>query len=181
LCWTRQHVEEACLSSFFQWKLKFECSFQQREYRAIWHILALVNKFSFIPLHGKAINGKAQIFETLRLWRPLEPRENATSRVLFIHKIVAISVYLSVLLFFSNLWKMYVFLLKNRFVHYFNRIYLQNTVFCVFFAILGLLGPVFNWNALPLAGVAHSKNDFFSNSKRLNQILRGFPKNLSEF
>ena len=79
---------------------KFTAFFQ---FRAIWNILALVNKFSLYPLHGKAINGKAQIFETLRLWRPLEPRENATSRVLFIHKIVAISVYLSVLLFFSNL------------------------------------------------------------------------------
>ena len=108
-----QHVEKACLSSFFQWKLKFECSFQQREHRAIWHILALVNKFSLYPLHGNAIIGNAQIFETLRLWRPLEPRENATSRVLFIHKIVAISVCLSVFLFFSNLWKMLVFLLKK--------------------------------------------------------------------
>ena len=177
MCWTRQHVEEACLSSFFQWLLKFECSFQQREYRAIWHILALVNKFSFIPLHGKAINGKAQIFET-----SLEPRENATSRVLFIHNTVAISVCLSVFLFFSNLWKMSVFLLKNRLVHYFHRIYLQNTAFCVcFFSILGLLGPVFNWNALPLAGVAHSKSDFFSNSKRLNWVLKGGAKNLHDF
>ena len=52
------------------------------QFRAIWHILALVNKFSLYPLHGKAINGKAQIFETLRLWRPLEQREYATSRVL---------------------------------------------------------------------------------------------------
>ena len=121
------------MSSFFQWKLKFECSFQQREHRAIWHILALVNKFSLYPLHGNAIIGNAQIFETLRLWRPLEPRENATSRVLFIHKIVAISVCLSVFLFFSNLWKMSLFLLKNRLVHYFHRIYLQNTVFfCCF-------------------------------------------------
>ena len=181
MCWTRQHVEEACLSSFFQWKLKFECSFQQREHRAIWRILAIVNKFSLYPLHGNAIIGNAQIFETLRLWRPLEPRENATSRVLFIDKIVAISVCLSVFLFFSNLWKMPVFLLKYRLVHYFDWIYLQKTVFCVFFSIFGLLGPVFSWNALPPAGVAHSKNDFFSNSKRLNQILRGFPKNLSEF
>ena len=93
---------------------KFRAFFQ---FRAIWNILALVNKFSLYPLHGKAINGKAQIFETLRLWRPLEPRENATSRVLFIHKIVAISVCLSVFLFFSNLWKMPVFLLKYRLVH----------------------------------------------------------------
>ena len=58
---------------------KFRAFFQ---FRAIWHILALVNKFSLYPLHGKAINGKAQIFETLRLWRPLEQREYATSRVL---------------------------------------------------------------------------------------------------
>ena len=74
-----------------------------------------------------------------------------------------------------------IFVEKNRLVHYFDWIYLQNTVFCVFFAILGILWPVFNWNALPLAGVAHSKNNFFSISKRLNQILRGFLKNLSAF
>lgn len=48
---------------------KFTAFFQ---FRAIWNILALVNKFSLYPLHGKAINGKAQIFETLKLWRPLE-------------------------------------------------------------------------------------------------------------
>ena len=93
---------------------KFKAFFQ---FRAIWNILALVNKFSLYPLHGNAIIGNAQIFETLRLWRPLEPRENATSRVLLIHKIVAISVCLSVFLFFSNLWKMPVFLLKYRLVH----------------------------------------------------------------
>ena len=93
---------------------KFKAFFQ---FRAIWNILALVNKFSLYPLHGNAIIGNAQIFETLRLWRPLEPRENATSRVLFIDKIVAISVCLSVFLFFSNLWKMPVFLLKYRLVH----------------------------------------------------------------
>ena len=52
------------------------------QFRAIWHILALVNKFSSYPLHGKAINGKAQIFETLRLWRPLEQREYAASQLL---------------------------------------------------------------------------------------------------
>jgi hypothetical protein len=48
---------------------KFKAFFQ---FKAIWNILALVNKFSLYPLHGKAINGKAQIFETFRLWRPLE-------------------------------------------------------------------------------------------------------------
>ena len=58
---------------------KFTAFFQ---FRAIWNILALVNKFSLYPLHGKAINGKAQIFETLRLWRPLEQREYAASQVL---------------------------------------------------------------------------------------------------
>ena len=52
------------------------------QFRAIWHILTLVNKFSSYPLHGKAINGKAQIFETLRLWRPLEQREYAASQEL---------------------------------------------------------------------------------------------------
>ena len=31
---------------------------------------------------AKPSNGKAQIFETLRLWRPLEPREYAASQVL---------------------------------------------------------------------------------------------------
>ena len=58
---------------------KFKAFFQ---FRAIWNILALVNKFSLYPLHGKAINGKAQIFETLRLWRPLEQREYAASQSL---------------------------------------------------------------------------------------------------
>ena len=58
---------------------KFTAFFQ---FRAIWNILALVNKFSLYPLHGKAINGKAQIFETLRLWRPLEQREYAASQLL---------------------------------------------------------------------------------------------------
>ena len=43
--------------------------------------LELNNIFSLYPLHGKAIKGKAQIFETLRLWRPLEQREYAASQV----------------------------------------------------------------------------------------------------
>ena len=55
---------------------KFRAFFQ---FRAIWNSLALVNKFSLYPLHGKAINGKAQIFETLR---PLEQREYAASQLL---------------------------------------------------------------------------------------------------
>ena len=53
------------------------------QFRAIWHILALVNKFSLYPLHGKAINGKAQIFETLRRALLVKISEGTLSQTIF--------------------------------------------------------------------------------------------------